>query len=111
MFIFWSAGFIWICVYLPLIQVCFVKFACENIYELMNLVVFIDEIATRYILMNDLCLVIVYEWFCEVLECFMICNHWVWYLDVCCRLPFKNDMYVSWMVLCSWCSISIKACS
>ena len=31
-------------------------------------------------------------------------NHWVWYLDVCGRLSFKNDMYVFfhvfvWLVL------------
>ena len=37
--------FIWVSVWLPLIQVCFVKFACENIYELMYLVVFIGDIA------------------------------------------------------------------
>ena len=32
--------------------------------------------------------------FCEVLQCFMTRNHWVWYRDVCGRLSFKNDMYI-----------------
>ena len=32
--------------------------------------------------------------FCEVLQCFITRNYWVWYLDVCGRLSFKNDMYV-----------------
>ena len=44
--------------------------------------------------MHNLCLVIVCACFCEVLQCFMTCIHWVWYLDVCGRLSFKNDMYV-----------------
>ena len=27
-------------------------------------------------------------------------NHWVWYLDVCGGLSFKNDMYVFSGVVC-----------
>ena len=43
--------------------------------------------------MHDMFLVIVCECFCGVLQCFMIRNHWVWYLDVCGRLSFTNDMH------------------
>ena len=46
MFFFWSADlYLGFRFGLPLLQVCFVKFACENIYELMYLVVFIGDIA------------------------------------------------------------------
>ena len=48
MFIFWSAdvylGFRLACHFYKS-EVCFVKFACENIYQLMYLVVFIGDIA------------------------------------------------------------------
>ena len=43
--------------------------------------------------MHDLCLVIVCACFCEVLQCFVTRKHWVWFLDVCGRSSFKNDMY------------------
>ena len=42
--IFWSAGFR-LGFRLPLIQACFLEIACEKIYELMYLVVFIDDIS------------------------------------------------------------------
>ena len=47
-----------------------------------------------YVLMHDSCPVIVCACFCEVLQCFMTRDHWVWYLDVCGRLSFKTDVYV-----------------
>ena len=53
-------------------------------------VVFIDDNATRYVLMHDVCLVIMCECFCQLLSYFMTRNHWVWYIDVCGRLSFKK---------------------